>query len=95
MKNMLTFIAFTRIGMRALIELTINKNGDLKENIRDIMNYLDINFFEWRKNPFLKIKKVPRKKYWIAYTMYKYGFQQLFIKIYSKPIEKGNKLLII
>ena len=81
--------------MRALIELTINKNGDLKENIRDIMNYLDINFFEWRKNPFLKIKKVPRKKYWIAYTMYKYGFQQLFIKICSKPIEKGNKLLIM
>lgn len=95
MKNMLTFIAFTKIGMRALIELTVNKNGDLKENIRDVMNYLDINFFEWRKNPFLKLKNVPRKKYWIAYTMYKYGFQQLFIKIYSKPIEKGNKLLII
>ena len=29
MKNMLTFIAFTKIGMRALIELTVNKNGDL------------------------------------------------------------------
>lgn len=95
MKNMLTFIAFTKIGMRALIELTVNKNGDLKDNIRDIMNYLDINFFEWRKNPFLKLKNVPRKKYWIAYTMYKYGFQQRFIKICSKPIEKGNKLLII
>ena len=95
LKNMLTFIAFTRIGMRALIELTVTKNGDLKDNIRDVMNYLDINFFEWRKNPFLKLKNVPRKKYWIAYTMYKYGFQQLFIKIYSKPIEKGNKLLII
>ena len=93
--EMLTFIAFTRIGMRALIELTVTKNGDLKDNIRDVMNYLDINFFEWRKNPFLKLKNVPRKKYWIAYTMYKYGFQQLFIKIYSKPIEKGNKLLII
>jgi len=95
LKNMLTFIAFTRIGMRALIELTVTKNGDLKDNIRYVMNYLDINFFEWRKNPFLKLKNVPRKKYWIAYTMYKYGFQQLFIKIYSKPIEKGNKLLII
>ena len=95
MKNMLTFIAFTRIGMRALIELTVNKNGDLKDNIRDIMNYLDVNFFEWRKNPFLKLKNVPKKRYWIAYTMYKYGFQQMFIKISSKPVEKGNKLLIM
>ena len=34
MKNMLTFIAFTRIGMRALLELNINKNGELKDNIR-------------------------------------------------------------
>ena len=45
MKNMLSLIAFTRIGMRALIELTVNKSGDLKDNIRDIMNYLDVNFF--------------------------------------------------
>ena len=59
------------------------------------MNYLDVNFFEWRKNPFLKLKNVSIKTYWVAHTMYKYGFQQMFIKIYSKPIEKGNKLLIV
>lgn len=95
MKNILTFIAFSRIGMRALVEVTVNKSGDLKENIRETMNFLDVNFFEWRKNPFLKLNNAPAKKYWVAYTMYKYGFQQMFIKIVSKPIEKGNKLLIM
>ncbi len=95
MKNILAVVAFTKIGIRSLVELTVNKNGDLKENIRDTMNYLDVNFFEWRKNPFLKLKNVSIKTYWVAHTMYKYGFQQMFIKIYSKPIEKGNKLLIV
>lgn len=63
MKNVLTYIAFTKIGMRSLIEIAFDQKNDLKENIRETMNYLDINFFEWRKNPFFKLKNVPRKSF--------------------------------
>ena len=93
MKNVLTYIAFTKIGMRSLIEIAFDPKNDLKENIRDTMNYLDINFFEWRKNPFFKLKNIPRKSFWVAHTVYKYGFQQIFVKTYKKMIEKGNKPL--
>lgn len=93
MKNVLTYIAFTKIGMRSLIEIAFDPKNDLKENIRETMNYLDINFFEWRKNPFFKLKNVPRKSFWVAHTVYKYGFQQIFIKTYKRLIEKGNKPL--
>ena len=93
MKNVLTYIAFTKIGMRSLIEIAFDQRNDLKENIRETMNYLDINFFEWRKNPFFKLKNVPRKSFWVAHTVYKYGFQQIFVKPYKRLIEKGNKPL--
>ena len=94
MKNILTFVVFSKIGIRSLIELSFDRNNDLKEIIRETMNYLDINFFEWRKNPFFKMKNVPKKIYWIAHITYKYGFQQIFIKIYRQLIENGKKLLI-
>ena len=93
MKNVLTYIAFTKIGMRSLIEIAFDQRNDLKENIRETLNYLDINFFEWRKNPFFKLKNVPRKSFWVAHTVYKYGFQQIFVKPYKRLIEKGNKPL--
>lgn len=94
MKNVLTFIAFSKIGLRSLIELSFETGSDLKSLIRETMNYLDINFFEWRKNPCFKFKNVPSKSYWIAHIAYKYGFQQIFVKIYKKMMEKGNKLLM-
>ena len=94
MKNVLTFIAFSKIGLRSLIELSFETGSDLKSLIRETMNYLDINFFEWRKNPCFKFKNVPSKSYWIAHITYKYGFQQIFVKIYKKMMEKGNKLLM-
>ena len=93
MKNILTFIAFSKIGLRSVIELSFDTGSDLKNLIRETMNYLDINFFEWRKNPCFKFKNVPRKSYWFAHIAYKYGFQQTFIKINKKLVEKGNRLL--
>jgi len=94
MKNVLTFIAFSKIGLRSVIELSFDTGSDLKNLIRETMNYLDINFFEWRKNPCFKFKNVPSKSYWIAHITYKYGFQQTFIKINKKLVEKGNRPLM-
>ena len=94
MKNILTFIAFSKIGLRSVIELSFDTGSDLKNLIRETMNYLDINFFEWRKNPCFKFKNVPSKSYWIAHITYKYGFQQTFIKINKKLVEKGNRPLM-
>lgn len=94
MKNILTFIAFSKIGLRAVIELSFDTGSDLKSLIRENMNYLDINFFEWRKNPCFKFKNVPSKSFWIAHITYKYGFQQTFIKINKKLVEKGNRPLM-
>ncbi len=94
MKNILSFIAFSKIGLRSLIELSFETGSDLKSLVRETMNYLDINFFEWRKNPCFKFKNVPNKSYWVAHIAYKYGFQQIFVKIYKKLIEKQIKPLL-
>ena len=94
LKNILTFIAFSKIGLRATIERSFETGVDLKSLIRENMNYLDINFFEWRKNPCFKLKNVPNKSYWIAHILYKFGFQAIFIKLYKKLIEKKIQLLM-
>ena len=57
------------------------------------MNYLDINFFEWRKNKFLSFSNVPRKAYWVACLIYKFGFQSPYIKIYRNLLEKTDAKL--
>ena len=92
-QNTLSFIAFSKIGVRSLIELAYDKNNNLKEKAKESMNYLDVNFFEWRKNPCFKFKNVPNKSYWVAHIMYKYGFQTMFAKVYKKFVEIGYKSL--
>lgn len=94
MQNMLSLIAFLKVGVKSLIEISYDKNNDLKENIREIMNYLDVNFFEWRKNKYLKFGEVPQKVIWVAHTMYKFGFQSVFIKVYRYLIDNGESKLI-
>ena len=94
MKNILSLIAFSKVGVKQLVEISFDKSVNMKEKIREHMNYLDINFFEWRKNKFLGFTNVPRKVYWIAGLLYKFGFQSPFINIYRNLLEKTDVKLI-
>ena len=88
-----SLIAFSKVGVKQLVEISFDRNVDMKEKIREHMNYLDINFFEWRKNKFLSFSNVPRKAYWVACLIYKFGFQSLYIKMYRNLLEKTDAKL--
>lgn len=87
-KNILSLIAFRKVGVRDLLELSYDNSEDMKSLIRENTNYLDINFFEWRKNKYLSFSKAPNKLYWFAHICYKCGFQSLFLKLYKFAIDK-------
>ena len=93
LKNIISLIAFSKVGVKQLVEISFDRNVDMKEKIREHMNYLDINFFEWRKNKFLSFSNVPRKAYWVACLIYKFGFQSLYIKMYRNLLEKTDAKL--
>ena len=58
---------------------------DIKELIKDTINYLDVNFFEWRNNPILKSSFIKKENsyIWYAHKMYRYGYIELYLKIYK------------
>lgn len=86
-KNILSAIAFILLGVNTIIKLKRKNepNIDIKEQIRSIINYLDINFFEWRNNPILKNSFIKKELpyIWYANKMYRYGYVEFYIRLYE------------
>lgn len=84
-KNILSAIAFSKLGVEALVKINDKSELDvnMKELVKSIINYLDINFFEWRNNPILKsaFMKKENSSIWYAHKMYRYGYIELFLKL--------------
>ncbi len=92
-KNILSAIAFIALGVNTIIKLKENQAEleiDLKEKIRNIINYLDINFFEWRNNPILRSSFIKKEfpYVWYANKMYKYGYIELYLTLYKMLYSK-------
>lgn len=86
-KNRLSAVAFSKLGVETLVKVNDKHelNIDSKEVIKEIINYLDINFFEWRNNPILKstFMKKENSYIWYAHKMYRYGYIELYLKMYK------------
>jgi len=86
-KNRLSAVAFSELGVETLVKVNDKSelNADMKELIKNTINYLDINFFEWRNNPILKsaFMKKENSYIWYANKMYRYGYIELYLKIYK------------
>jgi len=85
-RNILSAIAFIKLGVEALIKVKDKNelNIDIKKLIKEIINYLDVNFFEWRNNEILKSQfmKKENSNIWYAHKMYRYGYIELYLKLY-------------
>ena len=74
---------------RASYDKSINIKGMLKETIR----YLDENFSNWRKSPYLKfrysiVRGIKHTGLWGISLLYKLKMQMVFIKLYRFVIDK-------
>ena len=67
----------------SILEMLNKQQDQLGE--KEIINYLDINFFEWRNNPILKstFMKKENSYIWYAHKMYRYGYIDLYLKLYK------------
>ena len=87
-KDILSAIAFILLGVNSVIKLNSKQQEldiDIKEKEREIINFLDINFFEWRNNKILKSSFIKKELpyVWYANKMYRYGYIDLFNKLYK------------
>lgn len=87
-KNILSAIAFILLGVNTIVKLKRQKEDlkiNIQEEIKDIINYLDINFFEWRNNNILKSAFIKKEMpyIWYANKMYKYGYIELYTNFYK------------
>lgn len=86
-KNLFSAIAFSKLGVDLLNKIYAKQefNININEMIRNIINYLDVNFFEWRNNPILR-NATTKKEYtyiWYANKMYRYGYMNLYLKLHK------------
>lgn len=84
-RELLSAVAFIHLGVNMMDEISRDPTIDFKLILKDTINYLDINFFEWRNNKILSSQYM-RKQHlniWIAKKMYKTGFENLYISLYK------------
>lgn len=86
-KELLSAIAFSKLGVESLTKAyyKTDLNVDIKELSRDVINFLDVNFFEWRNNSILKSSLVKKEclDIWYAHKFYKCSFVQLYLKLHK------------
>lgn len=93
MKDFLALMAFIHLGISVMYRASYDKTIPIKEMVNQTIQYLDLNFFEWRNNKFLKLgyslkKGMKHFGLWGIHKFYKFGFPMVFIHIYRFAIDK-------
>lgn len=93
MKYILDTMVFIHLGISVMYRVSYDKSVDMKKMMKDTIQYLDENFTNWRKSPFLRFK-YSRKKgikhigLWGISKLYKWKMPMVYIRIYKFIIEK-------
>lgn len=90
--DILDLMAFIHLGVSLMYRISYG-NDNLKNNIKDMMKFLDKNFNGWKTSKFLKINHILFKerkllKIYIVSKVYKFRLYITFIKIYKFFIHK-------
>lgn len=93
MKYILDLMAFIHLGTSVMYRVSYDKNINMKEMLRDTIQYLDEHFSTWRKSPYLKIgyslrKGITHTGLWGVSKLYKWNMAMVYIKIYRFMIDK-------
>lgn len=93
MKYILDTMVFIHLGISVMYRVSYDKSVDMKKMMKDTIQYLDENFTNWRKSPFLKFN-YSRKKgikhigLWGISKLYKWKMPMVYIRIYKFIIDK-------
>lgn len=93
MKYTVDTMAFIHLGISVMYRASYDKTINIKQMLKETMEYLDTNFSNWRKSPYLKLRySIPKGIKHIGLCgisiMYKMKMQMLFIRLYRFIIDK-------
>ena len=97
MKYILDTFVFLQLCTYTMYEMSYDKTVDINVKLKETIKYLDINFENWRKSPFLSIGYSIKKGFkhialwWIA-LLYKCNLPIIYIKVYSFFMKIHNKI---
>ena len=93
MKYTVDTMAFIHLGVSVMYRASYDKSINIKQLLKETIKYLDENFSNWRKSPYLKFKYsvtrgIKHIGLWGISLLYKLKLQILFIKLYRFAIDK-------
>lgn len=93
MKYILDTFAFLHLGTSVMYRVSYDQTVDMKEMLKETIKYLDDNFKNWRKSPFLTFKYSLKKGFkhlalWGVSIFYKLGLPMIYIKTYRFLVDK-------
>lgn len=93
MKYILDTFAFLHLGTSVMYRVSYDKTVDMKDMLKETIKYLDDNFTNWRKSPFLKLgysikKGFKHVAFWGVSLFYKWNMPMVYIKVYRFLIDK-------
>lgn len=93
MKYILDTFAFLHLGTSVMYRVSYDKSVDMKVMLKDTIKYLDGNFGNWRKSPFLKLGYSLKKGFkhvalWGVSLFYKWNMPMVYIKVYRFLVDK-------
>lgn len=93
MKYILDTFAFLHLGTSVMYRVSYDKTVNMKVTLKETIKYLDENFTNWRKSPFLKLGYSLKKGFkhfalWGVSLLYKWGIPLVYIKTYRFLVDK-------
>lgn len=93
MKYTVDTMAFIHLGVSVMYRASYDKLINIKQLLKETIKYLDENFSNWRKSPYLKFrysitKGIKHIGLWGIALLYKLKMQMIFIKLYRFAIDK-------
>lgn len=93
MKYILDTFAFLHLGTSVMYRVSYDKTVNMKEMLKETIKYLDENFTNWRKSPFLKLGYSLKKgfkhiAFWGVSLFYKWGIPMVYINVYRFLVDK-------
>ena len=93
MKYLLDTFAFLHLGTSVMYRVSYDKTVNIKQMLKETIKYLDENFENWRKSPFLKLGYSLKHGFkhialWGVSLLYKLGIPNVYIKVYRFLVDK-------
>ena len=97
MRYILDTFVFLQLCTSIMYKMSYDKTVDINEKLKETIKYLDMNFENWRKSPFLSFGYSIRKGFkhidlWVIALLYKCNLPIIYIKAYSFIMKIHNKL---